>query len=63
MADKIRILDVAQSNGEEVVIEGWLYNKRSGGKLHFLQVRDGSATIQCVVFNGEVPPAVEQQPG
>ncbi|MFT5365682.1 MAG: asparaginyl-tRNA synthetase [Candidatus Latescibacterota bacterium] len=58
MADKIRILDVAQSNGEEVVIEGWLYNKRSSGKLHFLQVRDGSATIQCVVFNGEVPPAV-----
>jgi asparaginyl-tRNA synthetase len=58
LADKIRILDVAQSNGEEVVIEGWLYNKRSGGKLHFLQVRDGSATIQCVVFNGEVPPAV-----
>ena len=34
----------------EVTLEGWLYNRRSSGKLHFLQVRDGTGTIQCVVF-------------
>ena len=56
MADLIRIADVADHNGNEVCVQGWLYNKRSSGKLHFLQVRDGSETIQCVVFQGEVEP-------
>lgn len=35
--------------GEEVTLKGWLYNRRSSGKLHFLQVRDGSAILQCVL--------------
>ena len=55
---KIRISDVAQYVGKEITLKGWLYNKRSSGKLHFLQLRDGSAIIQCVVFNGEVTPEV-----
>jgi asparaginyl-tRNA synthetase len=63
VSNKIRIFEVAQSDGQEVVIEGWLYNKRSSGKLHFLQVRDGSATIQCVVFKGEVAPLVFEEAG
>ena len=58
MSDTIRINDVSAWDGREVVIEGWLYNKRSSGKLHFLQVRDGSGTIQCVVFQGDVSPDV-----
>ncbi len=58
MPDIIRINDVSAWEGREVVIEGWLYNKRSSGKLHFLQVRDGSGTIQCVVFQGDVSPDV-----
>jgi asparaginyl-tRNA synthetase len=58
MAELIRIADVADYDGNEVRIQGWLYNKRSSGKLHFLQIRDGSATIQCVVFQGEVEPDV-----
>ncbi len=36
--------------GEEVTLKGWLYNKRSSGKLAFLQVRDGTGIVQCVVF-------------
>ncbi len=55
---KIRISDVAQYVGKEITLKGWLYNKRSSGKLHFLQLRDGSAIIQCVVFKGEVTPEV-----
>ena len=39
---------------QEVEIKGWLYNKRSSGKLHFLQVRDGTGIIQCIVFKGDV---------
>lgn len=36
--------------GESVVVKGWLYNKRSSGKLVFLQIRDGSGIVQGVVF-------------
>ena len=36
--------------GGEVTLKGWLYNKRSSGKLAFLQVRDGTGIVQCVVF-------------
>ena len=36
--------------GEEVTLKGWLYNSRSSGKLVFLQFRDGTGIVQCVVF-------------
>jgi asparaginyl-tRNA synthetase len=42
--------------GETVTLRGWLYNKRSSGKLHFLEVRDGTGIVQCVVFKGNVSP-------
>jgi asparaginyl-tRNA synthetase len=36
--------------GEEITLKGWLYNSRSSGKLVFLQLRDGTGIVQCVVF-------------
>jgi len=54
MAVYISIKDVAGYENQEVMIQGWIYNKRSSGKLRFLLVRDGSETIQCVVFKGNV---------
>jgi asparaginyl-tRNA synthetase len=48
------IENVADHEGREVVLQGWLYNKRSSGKLHFLQLRDGTGIIQCVVFRNDV---------
>ena len=36
--------------GAEVTLKGWLYNQRSSGKLVFLQLRDGTGIVQCVVF-------------
>jgi asparaginyl-tRNA synthetase len=36
--------------GETVTLKGWLYNSRSSGKLVFLQLRDGTGIVQCVVF-------------
>ena len=57
MSARISVSDVAGYDGESVLIEGWLYAKRSSGKLHFLQVRDGTGVIQCVVFKGDVSEA------
>ena len=54
MSSKIRVADVGQYVGQEITLKGWLYNKRSSGKLHFLQLRDGSGIIQCVMFKGDV---------
>ena len=42
------IKDLAAHEGETVTLKGWLYNKRSSGKIHFLQVRDGTGLVQCV---------------
>ncbi len=58
MIKTIRIENVAQHVGEEVRIQGWLYNRTDKGKLQFLQVRDGSGFVQCVVFKKEVPEEV-----
>ena len=52
--DKIFISDIGKYEGQTVTIQAWLYNKRSSGKLHFLQLRDGTAEIQAVVFQGNV---------
>jgi asparaginyl-tRNA synthetase len=49
--------------GEEVELRGWLYNARSSGKLHFLEVRDGTGTVQCVVFKGDVAHEVFERAG
>ncbi len=40
--------------GQTVTLRGWLYNKRSSGKIQFLQLRDGTGVIQCVVVKNEV---------
>jgi asparaginyl-tRNA synthetase len=52
MSQVISIADAAKYIGQTVTFRGWLYNRRSSGKLHFLQVRDGSETIQAVMFKG-----------
>lgn len=52
----VRIDRLSQHVGQTVIVRGWLYNKRSSGKLHFLEVRDGSGIVQAVVFKGNVSP-------
>ncbi|MBI2503104.1 MAG: asparagine--tRNA ligase [Candidatus Latescibacteria bacterium] len=59
--NSVKIAQIAASEGREVELRGWLYNKRSSGKLHFLQVRDGTGVIQCVVFKDDVSPEVFSQ--
>jgi asparaginyl-tRNA synthetase len=48
------IKDVAAHAERTVRLRGWLYNKTGKGKLIFLQVRDGTGIIQCVVSRREV---------
>lgn len=45
--------------GEEVTIQGWLYNKRSSGKIQFLIVRDGTGLVQGVLVKKEAPELFE----
>jgi asparaginyl-tRNA synthetase len=54
MADQVAIEHIAEYLGQEVTIKGWLYAKTGKGKLQFLQVRDGTGILQCVVFRKEV---------
>ena len=56
MAEHIYIEQIANYVGKEVTVKGWLYAKTGKGKLQFLQVRDGTGVIQCVVFKKEVTP-------
>jgi asparaginyl-tRNA synthetase len=59
----VRVARLREHAGREVEVRGWLYNRRSKGKLHFLLVRDGSGIVQCVMFRGEVPDEVFEQAG
>jgi asparaginyl-tRNA synthetase len=49
MTEWVYIERIREHVGREVTLKGWLANRRSSGKIHFLQVRDGSGTIQCVL--------------
>ena len=48
----VYIQDIAKHEGSEDTLRGWVYNKRSSGKLQFVLLRDGTGTIQCVGFKG-----------
>lgn len=49
------IEDLSNYVGEEVELKGWLYNKRSSGKIRFLLLRDGTGIVQCVMMKGAIP--------
>ncbi len=49
-----RIDEIKDHLEQEVWLNGWLYNKRSSKKLHFLQVRDGHGIIQCIAGKQDV---------
>jgi len=57
----VYINEISKHNSEDVCIRGWLAGKRSSGKLHFLQVRDGSGMIQAVMFKGDVSEELFEQ--
>lgn len=54
MKNRYYIEKIADYLGQEVTIQGWLYNIRTSGKLMFPQFRDGTGIIQGVVSQKEV---------
>jgi asparaginyl-tRNA synthetase len=51
----IYIENIGTHVGETVTIKGWLHNRRSSGKIHFLVVRDGTGFLQVVMGKNDVP--------
>ncbi len=51
---QIQIIDAKNHVGETVKIGAWVANKRSSGKIAFLQLRDGTAYFQGIVVKSEV---------
>jgi asparaginyl-tRNA synthetase len=43
------ISHIGQKAGGQASVLGWLYGKRSSGKIQFLIVRDGTGYLQAVV--------------
>lgn len=49
--------------GQQVTIQGWLYNKRSSGKIAFLIIRDGSGLVQGIVAKQEAGEEIWEKAG
>lgn len=56
----ITISQAPEHNGKTVTIGAWLENKRSSGKIAFLQLRDGTGFMQAVVAKNDVTEEVFQ---
>jgi asparaginyl-tRNA synthetase len=48
---------IGEHEGKTVTIKGWLHNRRSSGKIHFLVVRDGTGFLQVVMGKRDVDEA------
>ncbi len=59
----IAIEQAGKYDGQEVTLQGWLYNLRESGKLLFPIFRDGTGNIQGVVSLKESPAAFEALKG
>ncbi|MBI3019477.1 MAG: asparagine--tRNA ligase [Deltaproteobacteria bacterium] len=53
MKHRIYISDIASYKDQEVTLQGWVYNKRSSGKIKFLIIRDGTGMIQGILAQGK----------
>jgi asparaginyl-tRNA synthetase len=51
---RLSISDLRRHAGETATVRGWLYHKRSSGKIRFLVVRDGTGILQCVMAKNAV---------
>ena len=56
MAPVVSISALKDHVGEEVTLQGWVYRKTGKGKLHFVQLRDGSGICQVVAFRNNIDP-------
>lgn len=54
MDKTLQLRNAKKAVGTKVTVRGWAYNTRSSGSIVFLQLRDGSGTIQAVVSKDDV---------
>ena len=52
---------IGEHVGQVVTIKGWLHNRRSSGKIHFLVLRDGTGFLQVVMGKKDVDEATFQK--
>lgn len=55
---QVYIAELSRYEGQEVTIKGWVYNRRSSGKIQFILVRDGTGIVQGVMVKKEVSPEI-----
>ena len=55
MFSQIAEVMAPEFEGKEVQLRGWVYRKRTGGKMEFVLLRDASGVIQCTVKQDKVP--------
>ena len=58
MTPTVEIRRVSEHAGQEVTLQGWLYNLRESGKLLFPLFRDGTGIMQGVVVKSAIPPEI-----
>ncbi|MCZ6491186.1 MAG: asparagine--tRNA ligase [Acidobacteria bacterium] len=54
----VSIENISRFEGQEVTVQGWLYNLRQSGKLLFPIFRDGTGLLQGIVAKKAVSPEV-----
>lgn len=47
----VYIEDLPKHENQQVEIRGWVYNKRSSGKIRFIIVRDGTGYVQGTIYS------------
>ena len=53
--DWVYVSELADHVGAEIRLKGWVYQKRSSGKIRFVVLRDGTGFLQCVAGARDVP--------
>ena len=56
MPPTISLSRVAEFNGQEVVVRGWVRHRRSSGKIQFITLRDGAGEVQAVLSKAALSP-------
>ncbi len=54
----VRIRELSAAAGQVVSVAGWLHHRREGGRVRFLEVRDGTGVVQCVARREALAPEV-----
>lgn len=63
MIPTVLIQELPRHLDQDIRIQGWVYRIRSSKSLHFIEMRDGSGIVQCVVSQADVPPEVWEAAG